>query len=175
MKAALLAFEGCSLWQMGQVNQSLTDAGIVIRTLTPGGNKIRLDGQQWLLADSALEPSAAFDYTIVLVPGGRYTPTVAENPHAIRFLRQADSHHAWILATGQGVGLLATAGLLGGLQVAIDDECEQLYSYRLQNVQKSNQVLAVHGNILSAHAHAGASMASWFYRHVLLNDYLKKG
>ncbi|MCY0887493.1 MAG: DJ-1/PfpI family protein [Alicyclobacillaceae bacterium] len=168
MKAALMALEGCSLWQTGQLARVLVKNDWRVRTLTLQGSPIATDGGQRIVSDGKLEEAVAMEYNMVLLPGGDYATASVFNAHAMRFLRQADGHNAWIAATGRGVALLAAAGMLGGLRVAVDEPTKIAFPTLFTNMRLVMGKAAVDGNIVTAHATADAEVTEAVAKYVRL-------
>lgn len=154
MKVAFLALEGAALWQVTLLLKFLRDAGLTIRTLTPGGQPVTTDGGLHLRPDVALEHAVPRDYDILLMAGQDITMEDAENPQILRFLRQFAGHGGWIAASCASAVYLGAAGLLGGLRFTSMPQVVQTFEpYFVKSIFADTDV-CVSGNIITSKGYA---------------------
>jgi putative intracellular protease/amidase len=150
MKAAFLAFDQCALWQVGLLQLSLRECGWFIRTLSLGGQPVTTDGGVRLQADDAMDRAAPRDYQLLFIAGGQIDPIIAADSRIKRFLRQYDSTGQLIAAIGPSIQLLAVAGLLGGLRVAVESHIAEGYPAEFGHSILDDADTAKDGNIITA-------------------------
>ncbi|CAL9605823.1 catalase [Streptomyces sp. enrichment culture] len=107
-RIAVLAADGVDAAQVASVREALAAEGALVEVLAPTDGEIRgADGERHPV-DRALPTMASVLYDAVLLPGGPAdTPATAEDPDAMRFVRDAYRHGKPIGALGSGVGVLA--------------------------------------------------------------------
>jgi putative intracellular protease/amidase len=154
MKVAFLAVEGTAVWQVTLLQKFLRDAGLTIRTLTPGGQPVTTDGGLHLRPDVALEHATPRDYDVLLMAGQDITVDNAEDPQILRFLRQFAGHGGWIAASCASAVYLGAAGLLGGLRfTSMPNVVKEFESYFAKSIYEDMDV-CVDGNIITSKGYA---------------------
>ncbi|MFJ8079695.1 catalase [Streptomyces sp. NPDC096205] len=107
-RIAVLVADGVDAAQVTSVREALAAEGALVEALAPvDGSVTGSDGERYAV-DRALPTMASVLYDAVLLPGGPAdTPSTAEDPDAMRFVRDAYRHGKPIAALGSGVGVLA--------------------------------------------------------------------
>ncbi|MFC7303330.1 catalase [Streptomyces monticola] len=105
---AVLVTDGVDAAQVTSVREALAAQGAVVEALAPtDGTVLGADGEKYTV-DRALPTVASVLYDAVLLPGGPTgTPALADDPDAMRFVRDAYRHGKPVGALGSGVGVLA--------------------------------------------------------------------
>ncbi|MGP3770588.1 catalase [Streptomyces sp. SDT5-1] len=104
---AVLVTDGVDAAQVTSVREALAAEGAIVEAIAPTDGEVTgADGEKYQV-DRALPTVAAVLYDAVLVPGGPVgTPAVAQDPDAVRFVRDAYRHGKPVGALGSGVGVL---------------------------------------------------------------------
>lgn len=159
MKAAFLAFDECSVWQVALLQMFLRKSGWTMRTLTMDGQSVITDGGLRLVPDGAIERVAPRDYNLLLLAGGRPHPELAEDPRLQRFLRQYDGQRGLIAACAESVLYVAAAGLLGGLRLTTTAECYREFEPYFHGTLFTAQDVCVDGNIVTSQGRDASTFA----------------
>jgi len=159
MKAAFLAFEECSVWQVALLQMFLRKSGWTMRTLTLDGQSVVTDGGLRLVPDGGVERAAPRDYNLVLMAGGTPQPELAEDPRLHRFLRQYDGQRGLIAACAESVPYVAAAGLLGGLRVTTTAECYLQFEPFFHGTVFTGQDVCFDGNIVTSQGRDASAFA----------------
>lgn len=166
MKAAFVALPGCQVGQVTELLSDLSDYDWSIRTLTLGGQAVSTNCGLRLVADGNLYSTFPRDFRLLLLAGGTLTPQMTTDPGLIRFLRQYATTTGVIASIGNGTSLLAAAGLLGGLHVAIDTHCVQAFPEGFVHSIIENKDVTWDGGIITARQTAATSFTKGVF-HLL--------
>ncbi|MFI7012345.1 catalase [Streptomyces sp. NPDC050145] len=106
-RIAVLVTDGVDATQVESVREVLTAAGAVVEAIAPADGTVEASDGELFPVDRALPTVASVLYDAVLVPGGPVgTPELADDPDAVRFVRDAYRHGKPVGALGSGVGVL---------------------------------------------------------------------
>ncbi|QSO54421.1 DJ-1/PfpI family protein [Alicyclobacillus curvatus] len=171
--AAFLALPGCAIWQVASLQALLRAQGWSMRTLTLGGQAVDTDGGLHITPDANLYSTFPRDFKLLLVAGGHVTEGQLHDPGMTRFLRQYDVAGGLVASIGFGTSVIAAAGLIGGLHVAVDDECRQRFGELFEHAIVEKRDVVHDGSVITACAHAASEFANGVMR--LLDTYTEIG
>lgn len=156
-KAAYLAFPDAAIWQVAEAQRDLAQAGWTFRVLTMDGQPIATDGGVRLVADGSIRTTFPRDFGMVLLAGGKIADSVLEDTSLIRFLRQFDAGQGWIASIGQSTGVLAAAGILGGIRCSVDAPLVDDKPHLFETSILVDNPVVVDGNVVTARADAASA------------------
>ncbi len=162
--AAFLALPGCAIWQVAHLQRLLKAHDWSMWTLTMGAKEVDTDGGLHITPDANLYDTFPRDFSLLFVAGGHVTERELGDPGLTRFLRQYDAAGGLVASIGSGTTVIAAAGLIGGLHVAVDAECLQRFSELFTHAIVQESDVVQDGSVLTACAHAEAEFANGVMR-----------
>ncbi|HMK48397.1 MAG TPA: catalase, partial [Methanocella sp.] len=111
---AILACEGVIGTELKAIQDSLASAGAMGEVISTDLGRIKTAEGRQIMVDKSLLTAASVVYDGVYIPGGaKSVEKLRSNSDALHFVSEAFKHCKPIAATGDGVGLLETAGIRG--------------------------------------------------------------
>ncbi|HZK81316.1 MAG TPA: DJ-1/PfpI family protein, partial [Humisphaera sp.] len=111
-KIAILAADGVDAKQVAQIKAALTAEGAMAEVIARFAGTIKGEGGQSVSVDKAAPNAPSVVYDAVFIPGGHASVAALKaSPLAVDFVKEQYAHYKPIAAAGEGIDLLAAAGI----------------------------------------------------------------
>jgi catalase len=111
-KIAILTADGVDDKQVAHVKAALAAEGALSEVIARFGGTVKTQGGKPMTVDKAAPNAPSVVYDGVFIPGGQASAAaLMASPLAVQFVKEAYMHYKPIAAFGEGVELLAAAGI----------------------------------------------------------------